>query len=295
VNTRHDHVDRPARGIVRFTGRLSCFVCGGSNRLPRGHGIRCWGFLSSDGKFAHCTREDFAGGLPPEPNSATFAHLLEGDCRCGRQHGDAPAIPRLVLQRITSHRGTSAPVGKLVAIYTYRDTNGRPVMRKVRYDPKDFRREHPDGTSRETRETGWTRCNGCQHEVPLYRWKELLEADPRELVFVVEGEKTADRMAGLGFVVTTTGGVNSWRSHHAAQFPRDRDVFVLRDHDDAGLKYAETVVASIREKSRHVAVVLLPGLEDGGDPFDFIEAGGTAAQIETICRAAPAPVPGCSS
>lgn len=35
---------------------------------------------------------------------------------------------------------------------------------------------------------------------------ELLAADPTKPVYIVEGEKDADRLASLGFVVTTTSG-----------------------------------------------------------------------------------------
>lgn len=71
--------------IVRFTNRLRCPVCGGANSDPQGKGVRCFGFLSSDREYAHCTRvpcgEQEGGGA--------WAHRLEGGCRCGARHREA--------------------------------------------------------------------------------------------------------------------------------------------------------------------------------------------------------------
>jgi hypothetical protein len=64
----------------RFTARNPCPICGGHNLLPSGRRIRCYGFLSSDGRYAHCTRAEHAGALDPLPGSDTYAHRLEGPC-----------------------------------------------------------------------------------------------------------------------------------------------------------------------------------------------------------------------
>ena len=62
-------------------------VCGGHANLSRHEGRRCYGFLSDDGLYAHCTREEYAGHLDRNSDSNTFAHLLRGVCRCGKEHG----------------------------------------------------------------------------------------------------------------------------------------------------------------------------------------------------------------
>jgi len=77
------------RSQQRFSKDDPCPICGGYDRLPRGAGTRCFGFLSGDGRFAHCTREEFAGALERNPASQAFAHRLEGPCGCGRTHGSA--------------------------------------------------------------------------------------------------------------------------------------------------------------------------------------------------------------
>jgi hypothetical protein len=71
---------------ARFTRRRRCPICNGADSDPRGKGIRCFGFLSSDGKYAHCSRV-LCG---EQENGGTWAHWLGGDCNCGTTHGEAP-------------------------------------------------------------------------------------------------------------------------------------------------------------------------------------------------------------
>ncbi len=71
-----------------------CPVCKGYDSARRSKGSRCFGFLSDDGNWAHCTREEYAGGITQNPSSETFAHLLYGDCRCGTEHNPKTASPK---------------------------------------------------------------------------------------------------------------------------------------------------------------------------------------------------------
>src|ERR671912_297325 len=57
------------------------------DQMQRGEGVRCYGFLSDDGEWAHCTREEFAGSAPLNEGSEAYVHKLTGDCKCGAQHG----------------------------------------------------------------------------------------------------------------------------------------------------------------------------------------------------------------
>ena len=80
--------------MQRFKMDRPCPVWGGHPGLPQGEGRRCYGFISGEGLYAHCTREEHAGRLDRNGNSDTYAHLLEGNCRCGEVHGTGPARPR---------------------------------------------------------------------------------------------------------------------------------------------------------------------------------------------------------
>jgi len=48
----------------RFTSASPCPICGGHQDQPRHQGRRCFGFLSEDGRYAHCTRRNLPAGSP---------------------------------------------------------------------------------------------------------------------------------------------------------------------------------------------------------------------------------------
>ena len=120
--------------------------------------------------------------------------------------------------------GGDAPAvrASIVATYDYRDDNGTLLFQVVRFEPKDFRQRRPNGT-------GWTWSVKGVRRVP-YRLPELLEAGER-VVFIVEGEKSADRLRALGIPATCSpGGAGKW--HDALnEFFRGSDVVVVPDHD----------------------------------------------------------------
>ena len=99
-------------------------------------------------------------------------------------------------------RKASAVSGKtprIAATYDYRDERGDVLFQVVRFEPKDFKQRRPDGQG------GWRWSVKGVRQVP-YRMPELLEANPTDLVFIVEGEKDADRLADLGLVATCNPG-----------------------------------------------------------------------------------------
>src|SRR5439155_11444245 len=115
----------------RFSRTNPCPVCSGHDAMARRRGQRCYGFVSSDGSFAHCTREDYAGGAPLDPDSQTYAHRLNGPCPCGREHGGMPS-PRS--SSVRRHLAES-DFARCVPPYPcdYRDENGRVLYRVARW------------------------------------------------------------------------------------------------------------------------------------------------------------------
>ncbi len=75
----------------------------------------------------------------------------------------------------------SAAIGKIVAVYDYRDESGEVLYQVVRYDTKGFRQHIPNGSGT------WTySLNGTRRV--LYRLPELLSSD--SIVWLVEGRRT---------------------------------------------------------------------------------------------------------
>lgn len=91
--------------------------------------------------------------------------------------------------------GRGSALGRIVAHYDYRDEKGQLLFQVVRYLPKTFRQRRPAGAG------GWRWGLGDVRRVP-YRLPQLLAAPAEETVFVVEGEKDADALAGLGVTAT---------------------------------------------------------------------------------------------
>ena len=255
----------------RFSPTRPCPVCGGHDRMPHGNGERCYGFLSEDGLWAHCTREELARGLEQNAESGTYAHKLMGDCRCGVRHDPGPA---------DANGHAPRPMSKIVETYDYRSAEGNAVFQLVRYDPKDFRQRRPD------RAGGYV-WNLKGIERVLYRLPELLAADPSEAIFVSEGEKDADRLAALGLTATTNPeGAGKWRDEYTATLV-GRHVAILPDNDKEGRKHAEKVARSLYGRAASVRVVALPGLPEKGDVSDWLNAGNTVEELLRIAEAMP--------
>lgn len=127
--------------------------------------------------------------------------------------------------------------GEPTAVYTYRDTTGRPLMHVCRYDPPEGRKQilprtwcrMPDGSE----SWQWRGITGHAPR-PLYGL-DLLAARPDDRVLIVEGEKTADAanrmLAGLGVVAVSWLGGTSTANRAKLTPLRGRHVVMWPDHD----------------------------------------------------------------
>jgi len=159
-----------------------------------------------------------------------------------------------------------------VATYAYQDQTGTLLFEVVRFAPKSFRPRRPDGDG------GWVWSLEGVHRV-LYRLPELIAADLSVIVFLVEGEKDADRLASLGLISTTcAGGANKWRPEYTKCL-KDRRVVILPDCDEPGRKHARAVSVALRGVARAVAILDLDGLTEKGDVSDWLDAGGTVERL----------------
>lgn len=199
---------------------------------------------------------------------------------CGSAAVTEALRARGLLPERKPRKNADKPERRLVGTYGYLDAASRLVLEVCRFEPKDFRQRRPDGQG------GWDWKIGNIVR-PLYRLPELLAAGIAEPVFLVEGEKDADRLRSLDLIATTTAqGAKGWaKSDPAPLF--GRHVVLLPDNDEAGQGYAAQAARDLAGKAASLRLVILPGLPPKGDVSDWLDAGGTADQLRALADAAP--------
>jgi hypothetical protein len=165
--------------------------------------------------------------------------------------------------------------GQVIAEYSYTDEDGQLLYQALRYLPKDFRQRAPINGS------GWTWSIKGVRRV-MYRLPEVLAAVAEgRTVYVCEGEKDVEAARSLGLVATCNamGADNGTGTKWLPEFAdclRGADVVVVPDQDDPGIRHAEWVISTLKDKARSVKVV---NPAAGKDLADWIEAGATVDDI----------------
>ena len=170
----------------------------------------------------------------------------------------------------------------VIARYTYRDAIGDALYRKVRTEDKQFRFERLDSSG------GWTSGLGSI-QPSLYRMPEVLQGiRDGEMIYIVEGEKDADRLIAEGLVATSSSrGAGDWEERYLRTFAGAREIVVIPDNDEPGLEHAEEIAESLNAAGFSTKVLLLPDLPAHGDASDYLDRGGTADEITSLAEAHP--------
>jgi len=190
-----------------------------------------------------------------------------------------------------SPRKASGKAPRRVAdTYEYTDADGSLVFVKVRFEPKDFRVKRPDGRG------GWTWSLAPDTPRPLYRLPEVTAAiQAGHRVFLVEGEKDADRLARLGHVATCNfdgaakdGQRPKWHPRYGEML-RGADVTIIADRDSAGVAHAHAAAADLAGKAKSVNVVQSKVTAERADVSDHLDAGYQLDELVPLASAAAAP------
>ena len=179
------------------------------------------------------------------------------------------------------------PARFMSACYDYVDENGEVRYQVRRYEPKTFRQCRPDGNG------GWL-YNMQDVEALPYNLHKIL-ARPDEPIFIVEGEKAAEKVGTIGLLATTShGGAKKWQRSLNKWF-EGRYVIVLPDNDEAGKQHADMVISELFSVAKQIKRVELPDLPEKGDVVDWLAAGNDLTALKAACRQAEvvtlAPVP----
>jgi len=149
---------------------------------------------------------------------------------------------------------------KIVARYRYEDKEGNHAFDVVRFEPKNFRPQRPDGK--------WS-LEGVER-VP-YRLPQMLEAiQVGKGIVLVEGEKDVEAATNIGLVATTfAGGAGKWHKEYSKWF-QEAKVICLPDNDDAGRKGMHIIATEIVKVAKSVRWLELPDLPEKGDLSDWL-------------------------
>jgi putative DNA primase/helicase len=155
---------------------------------------------------------------------------------------------------------------RVVAEYDYVDESGSLIYQILRTDPKGFFQRYPDGRG------SW--INRKHPQQVLYRLSEVVTA---AVVFVVEGEKDADRLREHGFVATTNaGGAKApWLSQYTEALC-NREVILLPDGDPPGRQRVLAIARALLGRAKRLIVI---GLLDGKDISEWFDRGHSELEL----------------
>lgn len=176
-----------------------------------------------------------------------------------------------------------------VTSYVYTDADESPLYRAVRFDVLDVAGRRIGKTFRADRHIGANEfapgLNGTRRV--LYRLPAIIEAVARErAVYIVEGEKDADRLASIGLDATTNqgGAATPWLDDYSTAL-RGADVVIIPDNDEPGRTHARKVALALHGVAKSVRIVSLPGLPEKGDVSDWLDGGRTRDDLVALLDA----------
>lgn len=176
--------------------------------------------------------------------------------------------------------------------YEYDNGDGQVIYRTRRLERdgrKKFVAERVEGAA-------WVNGLGTVTRLP-YRFTELCKAaerarqtgEPEPLIYFAEGERKADKLAGMGFLATAIAfGAQGWAESYGEAFS-NATVVMLPDNDVPGRNFARTVKTGIEEYGGKVVILELPSLPPKGDIMDWHGTAADLTQLTALAISGPVP------
>jgi hypothetical protein len=181
------------------------------------------------------------------------------------------------------------PPEKEITKYEYVDEDGRHLMEICRWlrpdGKKVIRPRHWDPQLQRYIRNAKDR-DGKPIRRVLLHLPDVLQA---KVVYVTEGEKSAEALVGLGVCGTTNpfGAKAPWLPQYTKSL-KGKTVRLFPDNDDAGWKRVRKIADQLARAGIQCKIIELPGLKVKGDAYDWVEAGGNQQRlIELIKATAP--------
>ena len=172
--------------------------------------------------------------------------------------------------------GSAPAKRKLAESYDYVDEKGELLFQILRYEPKYFWQQSPDGTP--------AYPDGVR--LVLYRLPDVLQAGT---VLILEGEKDVETAYKLGIpkgwaATTNPWGSGKWRSEFS-EVLRGKRVIICPDQDRSGWRHLRQVTLDLVGKAAAIQILTLPN--GAKDLSAWVEARGTAKQFAALLNSAP--------
>ena len=154
---------------------------------------------------------------------------------------------------------------KIAASYDYVDESGKLVFQKLRYIPKSFALRRLESGS-------WVYNVKGVRAVP-YRLNKI-KNEPQ--VFITEGEKDADLLAGLGYPSTSAPfGAGSWPAELTPYFA-GKAVYIVYDVGNEGK--VSYIAAELWKVTHEITILTIPIDRREADVSDFLESFAAAEE-----------------
>jgi hypothetical protein len=170
-------------------------------------------------------------------------------------------------------------------VYSYTDEEGKELYRKIRIEPgfdgksKSFYSEHTN-----TEGNVVNNLRGLRRV--LYNLSAIIKGIGNgSQIFLVEGEKDADKLISYGLIATTTLESLKWPGEFN-EVLKGADAVLLYDMDETGLKRRDILCKNLYNTVKRLRVVDLPDLEysasHGPDVSDWLAMGHTVHELLEI-------------
>lgn len=174
---------------------------------------------------------------------------------------------------------------KIITTYDYQDAIGKVIYQVLRYEPKEFSVRRPDGKGNYITGLG---------DVPkvLYNLPQVLEGiKNNQTIYIVEGEKDADRLIKEGLIATTNPfGTGKWL-HSYSECLRGARVILLPHNDSPGIAHMREAASNLKDIAQSLKWLEFEGIPTGGDVSDWLDKGGTIEALTEWAKEEPEYVP----
>jgi putative DNA primase/helicase len=175
------------------------------------------------------------------------------------------------LKEIAEMQGI-AETPKEIAIFEYRDIEGKILYTKTRVQPgrngksKEFLFKHLDENNK------WQMGRGGD-SVP-YNLPLVIQS---RYICITEGEAKADflvKQFGLVATCFDSGSQSPFKDDYFKYFEGKEKIIILPDNDKPGEQYTNKIASALYGKVEKIKVVKLPGLREAEDILDWVKIEG---------------------